>query len=149
MLSIPARRVKKIDSNINIVPYIDVMLVLLIIFMMTTPIIEQGIEIDLPTSGSGEIVNFSDDYPIIVSINKKGAYYINSLDNENDNKEKVQLDILTAMIKARLEVSPNKQIFVRADKDVKYSYIVGLMSFLQKNNIAKVGLITESINENH
>jgi biopolymer transport protein TolR len=133
MLSIPQRRVKKkIDSNINIVPYIDVMLVLLIIFMMTTPIIEQGIEIDLPTSGSGEIVSFSDDYPIIVSINKKGEYYINSLDSENNNKEKVQLDILTAMIKARLSLSAEKQIFVRADKQVKYSYIVGLMSFLQK-----------------
>jgi biopolymer transport protein TolR len=148
MLSIPKKRIKKIDSSINIVPYIDVMLVLLIIFMMTTPIIEQGIEVDLPTSGSGEIVNFSDDYPIIVSINNAGEYYINSIDSESDDKEKVALGILTAMIKGRLEVNPKKQIFVRADKDVKYSSIVGLMSFLQQNNINKVGLITESVNEN-
>lgn len=146
MLSLPQRRVKKIDSSINIVPYIDVMLVLLIIFMMTTPIIEQGIEVDLPSSGSGEIVDFSNDYPVIITIAKDGQYYINNLDSDIDDKKAVVIDVLTAMIKGRLAVSPNKQIFIRADSKVKYQFIVHLMSFLQQNNIKKVGLITESIN---
>jgi biopolymer transport protein TolR len=149
MLNIPQRRSKKLDGDINIVPYIDVMLVLLVIFMMTTPIIEQGVEVNLPKSGGGEIVDFNDDYPVIVSIDKNGDYYINSIDIENSNKEKVEVGILTAMIKGRLSLNPNKQIFVRADRDVKYGSIVSLMSFLQQNNIEKVGLITESINESN
>jgi len=146
MLSLPKRRIKKVDSTINIVPYIDVMLVLLIIFMMTTPIIEQGIEIDLPSAGSGEIVDFSNEYPIIVSIDKIGKYYINNLDSDIDDKEAVAMGVLTAMIKGRLSLSPDKQIFIRADSSVKYEFIVNLMSFLQQNDIKKVGLITESIN---
>jgi biopolymer transport protein TolR len=149
MLSIPQRRAKKLDGNINIVPYIDVMLVLLIIFMMTTPIIEQGIEVDLPQSGSGEVIDFSDSYPVIISIDKVGNYYINSIDENNENKEQVELGVLTAMIKARLALSPDKQIFVRGDKEVQYNFIVELMSFLQQHNIDKVGLITESINTNN
>jgi biopolymer transport protein TolR len=149
MLSIPQRRAKKLDGNINIVPYIDVMLVLLIIFMMTTPIIEQGIEVDLPQSGSGEVIDFSDSYPVIISIDKVGNYYINSIDENNENKEQVELGVLTAMIKARLALNPDKQIFVRGDKEVQYNFIVELMSFLQQHNIDKVGLITESINTNN
>lgn len=149
MLTIPVRKPKKLDGGINIVPYIDVMLVLLIIFMMTTPIIEQGIEVNLPQSGSGEVIDFSDNYPIIVSINNKGEYYINSIDVNSDNKEKVSLGVLTAMIKARLSINPNKQIFIRGDKEVKYNFIVNLMSFLQQHNIEKVGLITESIDANN
>jgi biopolymer transport protein TolR len=149
MLSIPQRRAKKLDGNINIVPYIDVMLVLLIIFMMTTPIIEQGIEVDLPQSGSGEVIDFSDSYPVIISIDKVGNYYINSIDENSENKEQVELGVLTAMIKARLALSPDKQIFVRGDKEVQYNFIVELMSFLQQHNIDKVGLITESINTNN
>jgi biopolymer transport protein TolR len=149
MLSIPQRRAKKLDGNINIVPYIDVMLVLLIIFMMTTPIIEQGIEVDLPQSGSGEVIDFSDSYPVIISIDKVGNYYINSIDENSENKEQVELGVLTAMIKARLTLNPDKQIFVRGDKEVRYNVIVELMSFLQQHNIDKVGLITESINTNN
>jgi biopolymer transport protein TolR len=149
MLSIPQRRAKKLDGNINIVPYIDVMLVLLIIFMMTTPIIEQGIEVDLPQSGSGEVIDFSDSYPVIISIDKVGNYYINSIDENSENKEQVELGVLTAMIKARLALNPDKQIFVRGDKEVRYNVIVELMSFLQQHNIDKVGLITESINTNN
>ena len=145
MLNIPVRKAKKIDGNINIVPYIDVMLVLLIIFMMTTPIIEQGIEVDLPNAGSGEIIDFNSDYPIIISINKEGKYYINNADSNKDTSEEVAITSLVAMIKGRLAVYPDKQIFIRGDKEVKYNFIVALMSFLQQHNITKVGLITESV----
>lgn len=148
MLEIPLRSKKKLDSNINIVPYIDVMLVLLIIFMMTTPIIEQGIEVDMPSAGSGEIIDFSDNYPIIVSIDNKGNYYINSLDTQSQNQSKVALGVLTAMVKARLDLNPNKEIYIRGDKQVEYDFIVRLIDFLQQNGITKVGLITESINKN-
>jgi biopolymer transport protein TolR len=146
MLELRARRVKKIDSNINIVPYIDVMLVLLIIFMMTTPIIEQGIEVDLPKAGSGEVVDFSNHYPSIVSIDKTGNYYLNTMDSD-DNTEKLELDILAARLIARREIYPNIQIFVRADKTVAYAKVVALMSYLQSSGIEKVGLLTESINQ--
>lgn len=147
MLSIPKRRIKKIDASINIVPYIDVMLVLLVIFMMTTPIIEQGIDVDLPISGIAEMVDFSNAKPTIVSINKAGKYFINSFDVDNDNEQDFALNIITARIKARLGIYPNMQIFVRGDRGVKYGLVVDLMSFLQKNNIGKVGLLTETINE--
>ncbi len=149
MLNAPQRQLKKVNANINIVPYIDVMLVLLIIFMMTTPIIEQGIEINLPQSATNEIIDFSNNRPTIVSIDKNSKYYINSLDDETpDDDKNLKLTTIVAMIKGRAAIYNNMQIYIRADKAVNYGVVVDLMSFLQKNGVNKVGIITESVNEN-
>ncbi|MDP6104051.1 MAG: protein TolR [Gammaproteobacteria bacterium] len=146
MIALPKRARPKIEAQINIVPYIDVMLVLLVIFMMTTPIIEQGIEVDLP-SADANIVDFSEQQPTIITINKDGQFYINSLD---ENKAKitdgdlVPLGVIAGRVRARLEMYPNMKVFVRGDKEVAYGTVVLLMSFLQNNGVEKIGVVTDS-----
>jgi biopolymer transport protein TolR len=146
MIELPQRHRPEVDAHINIVPYIDVMLVLLVIFMMTTPIIEQGIEVDLPTADA-KMVDFTEQQPTIVTINKEGEYFINSLDEDSSevaNGEKLPLGIVAGRVSARLEVYPSMQVFVRGDANVAYGAVVSLMAFLQKNGVNKVGIVTES-----
>ncbi|BBB22856.1 biopolymer transport protein TolR [Abyssogena phaseoliformis symbiont OG214] len=146
MIELPKRHRPVIDAQINIVPYIDVMLVLLVIFMMTTPIIEQGIEVDLP-SAEAKMVDFTQQQPTIITIDKQGKYFINLL-NEDDSDvakgEKLPLGIIAGRVSARLEIYPQMKVFVRGDKQVAYGSVVSLMSFLQKNGVDKVGIVTES-----
>ena len=146
MIELPKRIRPIVDAHINIVPYIDVMLVLLVIFMMTTPIIEQGIEVDLP-SADAKMVDFTEQQPTIVTINRDGEYFINSLDDDGSDVskgEKLPLGIIAGRVSARLEVYPQTKVFVRGDREVAYGSVVSLMSFLQKNGVEKVGIITES-----
>ncbi len=146
MIELPKRHRPSVDANINIVPYIDVMLVLLVIFMMTTPIIEQGIEVDLP-SAEATMVDFTEPQPTIVTINKNGEYFINSLDedtSEISEGERLPLGIIAGRVSARLEIYPNMKVFVRGDENVAYGSVVSLMAFLQKNGVDKVGIVTES-----
>ncbi len=146
MIELPKRIRPIVDAHINIVPYIDVMLVLLVIFMMTTPIIEQGIEVDLP-SADAKMVDFTEQQPTIVTINRDGEYFINSLDDDGSDMskgEKLPLGIIAGRVSARLEVYPQTKVFVRGDREVAYGSVVSLMSFLQKNGVEKVGIITES-----
>lgn len=148
MIELPQSHRPKVDAHINIVPYIDVMLVLLVIFMMTTPIIEQGIEVDLPTADA-KMVDFTEQQPTIVTINKEGEYFINSLNENNSDVvigEKLPLGIVAARVSARLEIYPNMKVFVRGDANVAYGVVVSLMSFLQKKGIEKIGIVTESNN---
>ena len=146
MIELPQRHRPSADAHINIVPYIDVMLVLLVIFMMTTPIIEQGIEVDLPTADA-KMVDFTEQQPTIVTINKEGEYFINSLNEDESNVskgEKLPLGIIAGRVSARLEIYPTMKVFVRGDANVAYGSVVSLMSFLQKNGVNKVGIVTES-----
>ncbi len=146
MLPLPKRAKADIDAQINIVPYIDVMLVLLVIFMMTTPIIEQGIEVDLP-SAEAEIVDFTEQQPSIITINKDGEYFINSLSDESadvSSGERLPLGRIAARVQARMQAFPQMKVFVRGDTQVAYGSVIALMSFLQKNGVDKVGIVTES-----
>jgi biopolymer transport protein TolR len=150
MLALPKRTRAPVDAQINIVPYIDVMLVLLVIFMMTTPIMEQGIEVDLPTSSETGTrpVEFAEQQPSIITINKNGEYFINSLDSGTDSSlesKRLALSVIAGRIAARLEIYPNMKVFVRGDAEVAYGSVVALMSFLQDNGVQKVGMITQSI----
>jgi biopolymer transport protein TolR len=147
MIELPKRHRPTVDASINIVPYIDVMLVLLVIFMMTTPIIDQGIEINLPETNS-EMNGFIEHYqpPTIISMNKKGDYFINSLDEDSSGSDEVKKSSLRAVVisaKARLEVYPTMKVLIRGDKDVTYGSVIALMSFLHKNGITKASLATE------
>lgn len=126
-------------AEINVVPYIDVMLVLLVIFMMTTPVLEQGIEVDLP-SAKAQTIDFSQNEPIVVSINKRGRYSIN-IGNKNKN---ISLNLLIARVAAALELNPNAQVMVRGDKKVAYGKVVKLMGYLQTAGVEKIGFITQS-----
>ena len=138
MIPVPTRIHTKPDAAMNIVPYVDVMLVLLVIFMITTPILEQGIEIDLPEADS-KVFDFSGDennLPMVITVNKTGAYSIGERENLSANR-------VIAAVKAAQSLNVNQQIMVRGDKNVAYGKVIELMTFLQLADVRKVGFITE------
>ena len=149
MIELPSRSRPNVNADINIVPYIDVMLVLLVIFMMTTPIIEQGVEIDLPQADAN-MVEYTKDQPTVITIDKQGDYYINSLEDATaeitEEGEKVSINIAVNRVIARLQIWPEMKVFVRGDRNVDYGSVVELMAVLGQNGVEKVGIITETEN---
>jgi biopolymer transport protein TolR len=151
MIELPRRSRPNINADINIVPYIDVMLVLLVIFMMTTPIIEQGVEIDLPQA-EASMVEYTKDQPTVITIDRQGDYYINSLEDATaemtEEGEKVSINVAVNRVIARLQIWPEMKVFVRGDRNVEYGIVVELMAVLGRNGVEKVGIITETENSN-
>ena len=149
MIELPRRSRPNINADINIVPYIDVMLVLLVIFMMTTPIIEQGVEVDLPQA-EASMVEYTKDQPTVITIDRQGDYYINSLEDATaemtEEGEKVSINVAVNRVIARLQIWPEMKVFVRGDKNVDYGSVVELMALLQQNGVDKVGIVTENPN---
>tara|TARA_B110000914_G_C15476544_1_gene453401 strand:- start:1004 stop:1453 length:450 start_codon:yes stop_codon:yes gene_type:complete len=147
MIALPSRSRPKVNAEINIVPYIDVMLVLLVVFMMTTPIIEQGVEVDLPQA-QANMVDYAEQQPTVISIDRQGDYYINSLHDtasaDLDEGEKVSISVAVGRVMARLDAYPQMKVFVRGDKDVNYGRVVQLMALLQQSGVDKVGIVTET-----
>ena len=134
-----SRRTKrKAMVEINVVPYIDVMLVLLIIFMITTPMLTQGVKVDLPQAQAKKIPP-NENKPVIVTVNQQGQYFI----NQGDAKENISATELTTTIRALLNKDPKKQIYVRGDKNASYGQVVSAMVLLQKAGAATVGLVTD------
>ena len=149
MIELPSRSRPNVNADINIVPYIDVMLVLLVIFMMTTPIIEQGVEIDLPQA-EASMVEYTKDQPTVITIDRQGDYYINSLEDATaemtEEGEKVSINVAVNRVIARLQIWPEMKVFVRGDRNVDYGSVVELMAVLGRNGVEKVGIITETEN---
>jgi biopolymer transport protein TolR len=147
MIELPRRSRPDINADINIVPYIDVMLVLLVIFMMTTPIIEQGVEVDLP-SAPASVVDYQEQQPSIISIDSDGNYFINSMTSDGiEDLEPVSLSVAISQILARKEIYPEMQVFVRGDKKVAYEKVIEMIAILkQYGKIDKIGFMTENPN---
>ncbi len=122
-------------SEINITPFVDVMLVLLIIFMVTAPMMVQGVDVLLPESSSGPIS--SEDNHLVVSIDKDGKIYINDLN--------VTSDFLGEKLNKILENRSGKEVFLRADKRVSYGVVVHVMSEIKGAGVEKLGMLTEPI----
>lgn len=135
-----ARKKRKPMSDINVVPYIDVMLVLLIIFMVTAPMLTQGIKIDLPQIESAPVIVEQNQEPLIISVDLNGAYY---MEMSSVSKDPLELDFLLEKVSGLLAQSPTLAVLVRADKNVEYGTVVELMSVLQGAGAQGVGLITE------
>jgi biopolymer transport protein TolR len=126
-------------SEMNVVPYIDVMLVLLIIFMVTAPMLNQGIEVNLPKAG-GEAVEMSkDNLPIIITLNIEGKYFIET----NGAFVEVSKDALIAKILKDKDKRPSVKILIKGDEGVEYGKIVTIMDILNQNNITNFGLLTK------
>ena len=132
-------RRKKLMSDMNVVPYIDVMLVLLIIFMVTAPLVTQGVKVDLPQTTS-EVVPASDKPPAIITVDAKGQYYLNFGDNQD---KPIDTDTVVTRVTALMKYSPGVQVLVRGDKNVPYGRVVELMGTLSNAGIGNVGLLTE------
>ena len=126
-------------SEINVVPYIDVMLVLLIIFMITAPIVQQGVEIELPKLAANSLPPEQQE-PVILTVSKTGDYYLNIGDNL---KKPVSDDDVMQRITLVLKQKPQIPVLVRGDKDVAYGSVTTAMVLLQSAGVEKVGLMTE------
>ena len=128
---------------------IIIMLLVVAIFMMITPVIEQGVEADLPTEDV-KMVDMAEQQPTIITINKDGKYFINSLDKDDSyisKGGKLPLGIIAGRVSARLDIYPNMRVFVRGDKDVAYGAIMSLTSFLQRHGINKIGIVVDELTE--
>jgi biopolymer transport protein TolR len=126
-------------SEINVVPYIDVMLVLLVIFMITAPLLTEGVKVDLPQA-QAKPVDRSDSEPLIVIIDSGGQIYINFGDNKDDP---IDSTTLVARVSAVMRHQPGKQVLVRGDENVPYGDVVFVMTLLQQAGAPSVGLLTE------
>ena len=126
-------------ADINVVPYIDVMLVMLVIFMVTAPLLTQGVDVDLPQADA-EPVPDSDNEPLVVSVDAEGNMYLNVGDAP---ESPVDADSLVSSIGAVLRRQPGKRVLVRGDHSVDYGAVVATLVLLQQAEIPKVGLVTE------
>ena len=127
-------------AEINVVPYIDVMLVLLIIFMVTAPMLMQGVEVDLPEANTEPVEN-QDSEPLIVSVNKSGQFFLNVGSQED---QALTLATVKQRVSAVIRRSPDKPVLVWGDKAVAYGQVVTLMAALQEAGASSVGLVTEN-----
>jgi len=131
---------KKIMAEINVVPYIDVMLVLLIIFMITAPLLTQGVKVELPQAAAESMQNDSKhNEPLVVTVTAEGDYFLNVGD---DIETPVNHETLVARVAAVLRHQPGTPVMVRGDKDVNYGRVITAMALLQKAGSPSVGLIT-------
>lgn len=132
---------RKPMSEINVVPYIDVMLVLLVIFMITAPMLTQGVKVDLPQTTAEPIEEQTTDEHLIVSVNVDGEYFI---ERGQKKPESVQPDAIYDYVSKVLSQVPETQVLVRGDRAVSYGVIVELMTVLQRAGAGSVGLVTEA-----
>jgi len=130
-------------AEINVVPYIDVMLVLLVIFMITTPLLTQGVKINLPKA-SAKALTVKKQEPIVVSVDAEGRYYLNI---DNHPNQPIAPNTLATRIAAQVvldkEQRVNRPILIKGDKSVDYGKVVQAMVLLQKSGVQNVGLMTD------
>ncbi|MGI9311219.1 MAG: protein TolR [bacterium] len=131
-------RKKRLMGEINVVPYIDVMLVLLIIFMVTAPLLSQGVKVDLPQAAA---LRLEDDQrePFVLTVDADGNYYLNDDPNAAVSPRAIQLHAA-----AVLRRNPRTPFLVRGDGAVEYARVVRAMVLLQAAGVESVGLVTES-----
>ncbi|GAB4221804.1 MAG: protein TolR [Francisella sp.] len=127
--------------QINVVPYIDVMLVLLVIFMITTPILTQGVKVDLPKSQSEKIPS-NDSKPIVVTVNRQGEFFINQ--GVSDTNKALNSNELANVVIGLSQQNPGKPVYVRGDSNASYGNVIQAMSLIKRAGVEKVGLVTEN-----
>ena len=120
-------------SDINVTPLVDVMLVLLVIFMVTAPILQQGVAIDLPKAAAAPLAG--DEEQLVVNLNKAGQVFLNDTP--------MDLATLAQKLAAIHAARPDRQVFVRADQSVPYGQVMRTMSAVRESGLTKIGLVTE------
>jgi biopolymer transport protein TolR len=127
---------KKLNAEINVVPYIDVMLVLLIIFMVLSPLLIQGIEVNLPQTDTTKMLVSSE--PLVISIDRDGAYYVNL----GEEQLPISLDELRNKARIIFQANPEIEIVFKSDANVAFDYVAKGMAGIQSLGIEKIGIIT-------
>ena len=137
---------RRLMGEINVVPYIDVMLVLLIIFMVTAPLLTQGIEVELPKAAAEPLDPelTQDELPLVLSVDQQGNLYLNAGDDED---APVDARTVIARTAAVLRRRPETPVLVKADQAVAYGRVVNAMVLLQQGGAEKVGFITDPLDE--
>jgi biopolymer transport protein TolR len=128
----------KLKSEINVVPYIDVMLVLLIIFMVTTPMLNANVDVNLPVANAKSLQDKKE--PVFVSIDKQGQLYL-TLNGEK--KEAIDANALKVKMAAFVQQNPDVNVIVAGDRDVSYDGVYQVLTLLQNAGVAKVGLMSQ------
>ena len=126
-------------AEINVVPYIDVMLVLLVIFIATAPVVMQGVIVDLPEA-EAQAMNEDQRTPIIATVDKAGQYFV-SIDSNNEKMD--NLDDVSAYVSSELLKDPTRPVVVQGDAHVSYDAVIQLMNALKQGGVKSVGLVTE------
>lgn len=130
---------RKPMSEINVVPYIDVMLVLLVIFMVTAPLLSQSIKVDLPKAVSETLDVNDDETLLVISIKADGTYYM----NVGEEEEAVDLSLIGEKTSKIIKANPDIKVLIEADRNLTYGTVIEAMSVLQNSGAETVGLITE------
>ncbi|WOT06494.1 protein TolR [Shewanella youngdeokensis] len=138
------RKRRRPVAEINVVPYIDVMLVLLIIFMVTAPIVTQGVKVDLP-QGEAETLPADSKPPVVASIDAMGYYYLDA--GSSSTKEVLELEDVAIRVGAIIQLEPERPVVVKADRSITYEKVIQLMVSLQAAGVPSVGLMTDSPEE--
>ncbi|RVU85457.1 protein TolR [Leucothrix sargassi] len=123
-------------AEMNVVPYIDVMLVLLVIFMVTAPMMQTGVELNLPSADTTPIVNESGNSALIISVDESGQYYI-------DDSVALNLDDLSDRVNLELKGVTTRPIYIRADKEVSYGFLMQAMAVAQQAGATNIGLMAD------
>ena len=134
---------RNLISDINVVPYIDVMLVLLVIFMISAPLMVQGIQVNLPEASS-EALPVKNQEPLIVSITQKGTLF---LETDSTKGKPLSLSEISDLTSKIFEASPGLQVVIRGDGEVKYEKVMTLMATLQISGASDIGLISVPISQ--
>jgi biopolymer transport protein TolR len=133
---------RKLMGEINVVPYIDVMLVLLVIFMVTAPLLTQGVKVELPKAGAEPIEDVPDHPPLILSVDAAGNLYLNAGENEDEPTSGKEV---VARVGAVMRNRPDTPILIKADRSVPYGNVVGAMVLLQQGGADSVGFVTDPL----
>ena len=134
-------------AEINMIPFIDIMLVLLVIFMVTAPMLTQGVKIDLPKVASEALANDTRQKILTLSVKADGGYYWNlgsELDTEHRTDSAVSLEEMTSKVGALIAARGDTQVYIRADGHADYATVLAGMAALQKGGVSNLGLITEA-----
>lgn len=126
-------------AEINVVPYIDVMLVLLVIFMVAAPLLVQGIDVNLPDANSGPVQLDENEPALVVTATADGTYYM----NVGEEAESVALTLIGERTQKILQANPDIKVLVEGDESLNYGVVINLMNVLQTAGAKNVGLITE------
>ena len=141
------RQKRKPHAEMNVVPYIDVMLVLLVIFMVTAPMLTQGVKIELPKVAAQALASNVEQQILTLSVQADGGYYWNlgsELKTEGQTDSAVSLEEMTAKVGAIIAARGDTQVYVRADQNAAYVHVVAGIAALQQGGVSNLGLITEA-----
>ena len=126
---------KRFMSDINVTPLVDVMLVLLIIFMVTAPMMMEGVEVNLPQTQAKQMKTEED--PLILTVDRQGSIHI--------EKHTINLEEIEVKVKKIFEYRRDKEILLRADKEVPYGFVIQVMAAVKRAGITKLGMVTEPL----